>query len=659
MIRSALIASLFVAGAAGAQDAETPEQGDAILVLDASGSMWGQIDGEPKIVIAREVISGLLDDLPAERRLGLIAYGHNRKGDCADIETLVEVGGDRDAIGEAVDALNPKGMTPLTDSVVRAAEALRSTERKATVILVSDGEETCDADPCAAAETLERTGVDFTAHVVGFDLGAAGEEAAAQLQCLAENTGGRFLTADNAAELNEALQQVSQAEPEPPATAEVSLAATDMEGGPVIGSGLVWTITHGATGEPIFESEETGRATAEIPPGVHDVRVVRVSDGATAEGELDAPPSGASLTLAIVTEVEASLDAPETAPAGDTIRVVWEGPGEEDDYILVGPPGGGADDYANYTRTRRGNPLNLLMPAEAGEYELRYVLEKNDSVLARRAITATAIEASVSAPETAPAGSTVEVDWDGPDYDDDYVTVVEAGADDGAYINYQRTRRGDPLDLKMPPQAGEYEIRYVQDQGDRTLASQPITLTEVTASLDAPDTAVAGQRVEVAWEGPDYDDDYVTVVEAGADEGAYLNYERTRRGDPLDLRLPIEPGDYELRYVMDQGDRVLARSAITAEPVEATVSVDGPATAGADFEVAWTGPDYDDDYITVARPDQAEGGQYVNYTRTRRGSPLELRAPEEPGEYEVRYVVDQGDVILARARVTVQAAEEE
>src|SRR5690554_1629520 len=52
----------------------------------------GQIDGVAKITIAREVVQGLLDDLPAERRLGLVAYGHNRKGDCGDIQTLVPVG---------------------------------------------------------------------------------------------------------------------------------------------------------------------------------------------------------------------------------------------------------------------------------------------------------------------------------------------------------------------------------------------------------------------------------------------------------------------------------------------------------------------------------------------------------------------------------------
>jgi Ca-activated chloride channel family protein len=42
--------------------------------------MWGQIEGKNKITIARSVLEQLLDDLPQSNRLGLMAYGHNKKG---------------------------------------------------------------------------------------------------------------------------------------------------------------------------------------------------------------------------------------------------------------------------------------------------------------------------------------------------------------------------------------------------------------------------------------------------------------------------------------------------------------------------------------------------------------------------------------------------
>lgn len=62
---------------------------DTILVLDGSGSMWGQIDGIAKITIARDVVTQLLADIPDDQVLGLTVYGHRRRGNCTDIETVV------------------------------------------------------------------------------------------------------------------------------------------------------------------------------------------------------------------------------------------------------------------------------------------------------------------------------------------------------------------------------------------------------------------------------------------------------------------------------------------------------------------------------------------------------------------------------------------
>lgn len=209
---ASLAASLVLAAPSFSQQADP---GRAIVVLDASGSMWGQIDGRSKIEIARETLREVLGTLPAERELGLIAYGHRRKGDCSDIELVVPpAAGSGNAISAAADKLSPKGKTPLSDAVRQAAEALRSTEEKATVILVTDGLETCDADPCALADELEASGVDFTAHVVGFGLTA---EEGAQVSCLAEKTGGRYLEAGDAGALVEALRETVVAEAPPPA----------------------------------------------------------------------------------------------------------------------------------------------------------------------------------------------------------------------------------------------------------------------------------------------------------------------------------------------------------------------------------------------------------------------------------------------------------
>lgn len=204
-----LVSGLLLGLIPMAQAAANEANAQSILVLDASGSMRGQIDGRSKIEIAREAVDGMLDGWQGGG-LGLMAYGHRRKGDCQDIEMLVPVGAvDAAHLRQQVGALQPKGMTPISAAVRAAAEQLRFTEQKATVILVSDGEETCDADPCAVADELEQLGVDFTAHVIGFDI-QQGSVAQSQLECLASRTGGRYIAASDARALNEALDAVSE-----------------------------------------------------------------------------------------------------------------------------------------------------------------------------------------------------------------------------------------------------------------------------------------------------------------------------------------------------------------------------------------------------------------------------------------------------------------
>ena len=212
------VALLVPAATAQAQSAapRAPQgQGQSMLVLDASGSMWGQIGGKAKIDIARDAVANMVGSWPASQQLGLMAYGHRSKGNCADIEMLKAPAVlDKAGFQRAVNALQPKGMTPISASVRMAAEQLKFSERKATVILVSDGEETCHADPCALGQELEKLGVDFTAHVIGFDI-EKGSKAHAQLQCLATSTGGKYLDARNAEDLNKAMGDVARTVPAP------------------------------------------------------------------------------------------------------------------------------------------------------------------------------------------------------------------------------------------------------------------------------------------------------------------------------------------------------------------------------------------------------------------------------------------------------------
>ena len=639
--RATLIALAFVAPLPAFADAPR-----TILVLDGSGSMWGQIEGEAKISIARTVVGDLLGEIPSEMELGLTVYGHRRKGDCGDIESLVPVGANTSAaIRSAVDGIKPKGKTPLSAAVLAAAEELKYTEEKATVILVSDGRETCDLDPCQLGTRLEETGVDFTAHVVGFDVSE--EKDKAQLQCLAENTGGTFVSASSATELKDALTKVAA-----PTEFDVTFSATDGEGGPTIAEGLVWTVSSGETA--LLDHDSTASPTLTLSEGEYTVEVLRPADETTAETTfklIEGDPQQVVLVLETPLP-EASVSAPETAELGSTIKVDWEGPDAKSDYIAIFPAGDEDARYTSYTFTNAGSPLKLLMPNEPGDYEIRYILNQGKLTLASTPISITETEVSLSAPETAELGSTIKVEWEGPDANSDYIAIFPAGDEDARYTSYTFTNAGSPLKLLMPNEPGDYEIRYILNQGKLTLASAPISITEAEVSLSAPDTAELGSTIKVEWEGPDANNDYIAIFPAGDEDAKFTSRTYTRRGNPVKLLMPNKPGDYEIRYILSQGTVPLASTPISISEAQVGVSAPDTAEMGSTIKVEWEGPDAANDYVAIY-PAGDEDAKFTSRTYTRRGNPLKIKMPKEAGEYEIRYILSQGRLPLASIPISV------
>ncbi|PID47664.1 MAG: hypothetical protein CR967_03300 [Proteobacteria bacterium] len=193
----------------------------AMLILDASGSMWGQIDGKEKIVIAKEAVYKVIKDWDESIHVGLMVYGHRKKGDCEDIEVLMPTGKiDKAILKQKVSQISPKGKTPISKSLQKAAKILRFTEDEATIILISDGKETCDSDPCEVAKELEKLGINFTAHVIGFNVDANTDK---QLSCIAKATGGKYFSAKNPKDLNNALKKLVKEVKKPKTTLKISV----------------------------------------------------------------------------------------------------------------------------------------------------------------------------------------------------------------------------------------------------------------------------------------------------------------------------------------------------------------------------------------------------------------------------------------------------
>lgn len=189
-----------------------PVSHDLEIILDASGSMRGRIDGRTKIKIAEETLINLAEKLAGRTDLALAVrvYGHqfHRKAkNCRDSKLEIPFGPvDPARIKALLKRIKPKGYTPLAYSIGQTRNDFDlKADRARTVVLITDGLETCDGDPCRVARRLAADGIGVTIHVIGFGL-KQGE--AAKLKCLTEPSGGLLLEAGNAGELIAALDRV-------------------------------------------------------------------------------------------------------------------------------------------------------------------------------------------------------------------------------------------------------------------------------------------------------------------------------------------------------------------------------------------------------------------------------------------------------------------
>lgn len=247
------------------------EGGNLVFILDASGSMWGQVNGTAKIQIAKEVMSGLIKDLPEGLNVGLMAYGHRRKGDCNDVEELFPINVlDKEKMVEKIERITPKGKTPITLSVQKTAEKLKTVEGETTIMLVSDGKETCEGDPCELVRKLKESGARFVMHVIGFDVT---EEEKKQLECIAQAGGGTYYTAGNANDFMAAAKKVVEE-----AGQFGLLKITALKNGKPFKSWM--EILHEGRKKPFWNGPvetkkgEPGERTFKLKPGGYDVRVI-------------------------------------------------------------------------------------------------------------------------------------------------------------------------------------------------------------------------------------------------------------------------------------------------------------------------------------------------------------------------------------------------
>lgn len=189
------------------------------IVLDASGSMAKQIDGETMMNIAKNSISEVLKQLPANANVGLRVFGHlgdntdaGKAQSCAANELIFPIEPlNAEGINAALAPIKPTGWTSIADSIKKGVEDLSQFKDENTtniLYIITDGIETCGGDPTAAAKELKNNGTNIVFGIIGFNVNATQD---ALLREIAQAGEGYYANASDAGTLTSELYNISEA----------------------------------------------------------------------------------------------------------------------------------------------------------------------------------------------------------------------------------------------------------------------------------------------------------------------------------------------------------------------------------------------------------------------------------------------------------------
>src|SRR5690606_5428936 len=121
---------------------------------------------------------------------------------------------------------------------------------------------------------------------------------------------------------------------------------------------------------------------------------------------------------------------------------------------------------------------------------------------------------------------------------------------------------------------------------------------------------------------------------------------------PARLQTPDTPGEYDILYLSGTPPKIIAKSSIRLHKPTVMLSAPNKAAPESTIAVEWSGPAGEADLIVIA-PLKSHPMSYSTITYLDlNSSPLEIETPEEPGEYEIRYISGNSGNILQSIPLT-------
>ncbi|MGA8942566.1 MAG: VWA domain-containing protein [Thermoactinomyces sp.] len=182
------------------------------ILLDASGSMYGKIQGKTKMESAKEAIQEFVSKVPKNATVSLRVYGHkgsNTQKDkavsCASTEVVYNGTGYQEAMfKQALAKINPSGWTPIAKALRSVKQDVNPETTETIVYVVSDGIETCGGDPVAEAHSLSQSNIKTVVNIIGFDVDNEGQK---MLKQVADAGNGEFKSVEDEQSLKQHLRQ--------------------------------------------------------------------------------------------------------------------------------------------------------------------------------------------------------------------------------------------------------------------------------------------------------------------------------------------------------------------------------------------------------------------------------------------------------------------
>ncbi|MCB9252609.1 MAG: VWA domain-containing protein [Flavobacteriales bacterium] len=187
--------------------AQSPRKTRILFLLDASGSMYANMGSDNRMGVAKRLLSKMIDSLryTPNLEIALRVYGHTStkdKRNCKDTKLEVPFGArNHDKMLQELKALRPLGTTLIAYSLQEAAYDFPTDNNcRNIVVLITDGIEECDGDPCAISQALQKRGVILKPFIIGVGLDA---DFAKQFECV-----GRFFDATTEKGFDDVLRVV-------------------------------------------------------------------------------------------------------------------------------------------------------------------------------------------------------------------------------------------------------------------------------------------------------------------------------------------------------------------------------------------------------------------------------------------------------------------